>query len=118
MRFEHLLVTFEMLAYLVASALSESLRSAVQLQCPSCEEVHCPVRKPKNLNCRGGITRGVCNCCLQCAKLQGESCGGVYNYLGSCDEGLFCDTSDVTARSDDATRVGEGICRLGKVHVH
>lgn len=29
-------------------------------------------------------------CCYVCGKLLGESCGGMWNMLGSCGEGLTC----------------------------
>lgn len=69
-----------------------SVASALGLQCPPCERVHCSPRRPSRLRCRGGIVRGVCNCCPVCAKLEGEPCGGQWNYLGRCDTGLYCDT--------------------------
>ena len=37
--------------------------SPLGLQCPPCERVHCSPRRPSRLRCRGGIVRGVCNCC-------------------------------------------------------
>jgi len=66
---------------------------ALGLQCPPCERVHCSPRRPSRLRCRGGVVRGVCNCCPVCAKLEGDPCGGQWNYLGTCDVGLYCDTA-------------------------
>lgn len=60
------------------------------LHCPACERVHCSPRRALKLRCRGGITTGICGCCPTCAKLEGESCGGTWDYLGKCDEGLVC----------------------------
>ena len=33
---------------------------------------------------------GVCDCCPVCARLDGQPCGGRWNYLGRCDAGLYC----------------------------
>ncbi|KAJ8029717.1 hypothetical protein HOLleu_29181 [Holothuria leucospilota] len=60
------------------------------LRCPPCEQIHCYPRRGSKLNCRGGVTRGVCNCCPRCAKLEGEPCGGKWDYLGTCDVELEC----------------------------
>ena len=32
----------------------------------------------------------MCGCCLICAKVEGEYCGGVWRRLGTCDKGLKC----------------------------
>ena len=86
--------------YMIAAARSKTPASDVRtrltgdalgLQCPPCERVHCSPRRPSRLRCRGGIVRGVCNCCPVCAKLEGDTCGGKWNYLGRCDVGLYCD---------------------------
>ena len=97
---------------------------ALGLQCPPCERVHCSPRRPSRLRCRGGIVRGVCNCCPVCAKLEGDPCGGQWNYLGRCDAGLYCDTgahgSKMSRRSEDfkhrdmnSLLKTEGHCRKG-----
>ena len=52
--------------------------------CPSTEE----------LECRGGTVSDLCGCCDVCAKVVGEECGGPFNMLGTCDEGLHCDIPD------------------------
>ena len=102
--------------------------SALGLQCPPCERVHCSPRRPSRLRCRGGIVRGVCSCCPVCAKLEGDSCGGKWNYLGRCDVGLYCDTAQpvIAAASKTASSSQdykdrdnwllktEGYCRKGK----
>ena len=100
--------------------------NALGLQCPPCERVHCSPRRPSRLRCRGGIVRGVCNCCPVCAKQEGDTCGGQWNYLGRCDAGLHCDTgaNRSPVRSKTAARRSgnsknsliktEGYCRRGK----
>lgn len=58
--------------------------------CPSCEKLFCTVKKASKLKCRGGVTTDICGCCPVCAKQVGEPCGGEWNYLGKCDQGLYC----------------------------
>ncbi|ESO01353.1 hypothetical protein HELRODRAFT_192303 [Helobdella robusta] len=81
------------------------------LNCPPCNQIHCPIKNPANLKCRGGHTTGVCGCCRVCSKLAGERCGGIWNYLGSCDIGLVCFneslTNDVTSWNDDDPMTSE-----------
>ena len=69
---------------------SVSVGSSLQLQCPPCERIHCSPRRARRLKCKGGTTRGVCNCCPVCAKTQNDKCGGEHGYLGRCDRGLTC----------------------------
>ena len=38
----------------------------------------------------GGLVKGVCHCCYVCAKVEGEICGGPWNFVGKCDKGLTC----------------------------
>lgn len=86
------------------------------LLCPPCEHIHCP-RRASKLNCRGGVTLGVCNCCPRCAKLEGERCRGKWDYLGLCDVGLECVPSpqltDIPDQ-DQSVEVTSGICRRGR----
>ncbi|TWW76032.1 Venom protein 302 [Takifugu flavidus] len=74
------------------------------LHCPPCEQVHCSSRRALKLLCKGGVTTGVCGCCPVCARAEGETCGGTWDYLGKCDQGLVC----VSQGSDH-----EGICQTG-----
>jgi len=98
------------LLFLIASARSKtssddgtgSVGDALGLQCPPCERVHCSPRRPSRLRCRGGVVRGVCNCCPVCAKLEGDPCGGQWNYLGRCDIGLYCDSGGLHQPATDA----------------
>lgn len=106
---------------------STGIGSALDLQCPPCERLHCTPRKAHRLKCRGGVTTGVCGCCPVCAKLEGERCGGTWDYLGKCDQGLNCVTeeNDVNTGVDifylgtvkEPTRTEdqlEGVCKIGK----
>ncbi|KAL8622788.1 hypothetical protein ACOMHN_026909 [Nucella lapillus] len=65
-------------------------KGSIQMRCPPCRQIHCAITDPKQLDCKGGVTTGVCGCCPTCARLLGESCGGEYAYLGKCDRGLTC----------------------------
>ena len=40
----------------------------------------------------GELTKGVCRCCDECAKAEGEECGGLWGWLGTCAKDLYCDT--------------------------
>ena len=83
------------------------------MKCPPCEKIHCNPRKASKLTCRGGVTTGVCDCCPLCARVQGERCGGYYNYLGKCDKGLYCEPlrhNKVLRKKKDP----EGRCKKGK----
>lgn len=42
--------------------------------------------------CKGGIVADVCHCCVTCAKVEGETCGGMWDLEGTCDQGLDCKT--------------------------
>lgn len=72
------------------------LQNSVEIQCPPCEKVHCSPRRPRHLRCRGGLVRGVCGCCPVCAKQLDETCGGHWNYLGTCDKGLICQAAELS----------------------
>lgn len=80
------------------------------LHCPPCEQVHCSSRRALKLLCKGGVTTGVCGCCPVCARTEGETCGGTWDYLGKCDQGLVC----VPQSSDKPGSDHEGICKTGK----
>lgn len=56
------------------------------LSCLSCHDFDCGP-PPK---CKGGTVLDICGCCKECAKLEGEICGGDWGELGSCDSGLKC----------------------------
>ncbi len=86
-------------------------RGADMLRCPPCEQLHCSPRKSK-LKCKGGITLGICNCCPRCAKSEGESCRGKWNYLGDCDAGLECVFDDWDESASPENK--RGTCRRGR----
>ncbi|XP_062316819.1 IGFBP domain-containing protein [Osmerus eperlanus] len=92
---------------------SESPSPRVQtlhsLHCPSCERIHCAPRRALKLQCKGGVTTGICGCCPACARTVGESCGGTWDYLGKCDKGLVCVYQESTDGKPDAEQ--NGICK-------
>ena len=48
----------------------------------------------KDLNCKGGTVADMCGCCDVCAKVADDVCGGPYDMMGRCDQGLRCDILD------------------------
>uniref|UniRef100_A0A7N6A603 Ig-like domain-containing protein n=1 Tax=Anabas testudineus TaxID=64144 RepID=A0A7N6A603_ANATE len=75
---------------------SGSAQQLQDLHCPPCEQIHCSSRRALKLQCKGGVTTGVCGCCPVCARTEGETCGGTWDYLGKCDEGLVCVYEDAS----------------------
>ena len=60
----------------------------------SCADTCAPCPAEKDLNCKGGTVPDLCDCCVQCAKVIGEECGGPYRMMGYCDLGLYCHIDD------------------------
>uniref|UniRef100_A0A665WYF9 Si:ch73-330k17.3 n=1 Tax=Echeneis naucrates TaxID=173247 RepID=A0A665WYF9_ECHNA len=94
----------------MASGAAQQLQA---LHCPPCERIHCSSRRALKLQCKGGVTTGVCGCCPVCARTEGESCGGTWDYLGKCDEGLVCAHQGAAADKPDEER--QGICKAGEM---
>ena len=83
--------------------------------CPPCERIYCSPRSASKLDCKGGVTTGVCNCCPQCARVEGEKCGGYYSSLGKCDKGLYCEMVTKGKRKrGQSGREPKGICKIGR----
>lgn len=60
-------------------------------KCPDdCSQVMCVSLSTLKEFCKGGIVYGICGCCQVCAKIEGESCGGLSDSYGKCDTGLLC----------------------------
>lgn len=95
------------------SGASQQLQA---LHCPPCEQIHCSSRRTLKLQCKGGVTTGVCGCCPVCARAEGETCGGTWDYLGKCDKGLVCVYQDSAADKPDPER--KGICKAGEIMVY
>ncbi|XP_018324453.1 single insulin-like growth factor-binding domain protein-2 [Agrilus planipennis] len=45
-----------------------------------------------------------CGCCLECARTEGEPCGGELGFSGTCEPGLSC--------QQPGPSPSEGVCRL------
>ncbi|EDV26322.1 uncharacterized protein TRIADDRAFT_54193 [Trichoplax adhaerens] len=74
------------------------------LGCPHCNRQKC--KYPTN--CPGGLTyEPYCGCCLVCAKVLGESCGGPWGSSGHCDKGLECYISPFAYTKGSSI----GVCR-------
>jgi len=69
---------------------------------PSCPEKCKPKKCPKinKEDCTWGLTTDFCDCCKECAKGPGESCGGYWEWTGSCAKGLTC-TYEATEGTPD-----------------
>lgn len=92
------------------SATAQQLQA---LHCPPCERVHCSSRRVLKLQCKGGVTTGVCGCCPVCARTEGETCGGTWDYLGKCDKGLVCVYQDAAEEEEHS-----GICKAGEIMIN
>ncbi|KAF7225287.1 insulin-like growth factor-binding protein 4 [Nothobranchius furzeri] len=92
--------------------MSGATRQLQVLHCPPCEQIHCSSRRALKLQCRGGLTTGVCGCCPTCARLEGETCGGAWDYLGKCDIGLVCVYQESETEAEQ-----KGICKAVVEHV-
>ena len=99
---------------MLAEGKDASVGASLDLQCPSCEKIHCTPRRSRRLKCKGGITRGICNCCPVCAKTDGESCGGAWQYLGKCDSGLHCKPR-ANQQQVPKGKTAEGTCQKGEL---
>lgn len=76
--------------------------------CPPCSKAFCI--QPKN--CKGGRVMDTCGCCLVCAKVESELCGGKWMIEGKCDKKLTCVPRDRHHRSPWPNI---GHCEPGKV---
>jgi Insulin-like growth factor binding protein len=92
------------------TAVATADNAPIDLRCPPCDRIHCWPRRASRLRCPGGIVRGVCDCCPVCARIEGQSCGGRWNYLGRCDAGLHCSATAVDA--DDGNGGGRSTNRV------
>jgi len=92
---------FSLLVVVCCRLVSDALR------CPGCpaDRGDCP----SVVGCPGGTLPDSCGCCLECARVANQSCGGRYRSEGKCDDGLVC----VISPPPGAVITGEevGICR-------
>merc|ERR1712154_744984 len=51
--------------------------------------------EPKAEDCTSGqLTLGICQDCKECAKAEGEECGGLWKQEGRCADGMICYEED------------------------
>ncbi|CAD5121785.1 DgyrCDS10262 [Dimorphilus gyrociliatus] len=81
------LFIFVLLCFEVKQHVQQLYVKSSVVKCQPCNRVKCA---EVNLSCKGERTKGICGCCDKCAKVIGENCGGVYYYLGKCNQGLYC----------------------------
>lgn len=55
-----------------------------------CRDCSKPFKCEPVEGCKGGIVKNRCTCCNVCAKVEGESCGGKWDFRGKCSVGLKC----------------------------
>merc|ERR1719431_1057746 len=83
-----------------------SLPSLQALECRPCIPENCP-DEPDPFSCSSGeLVRDLCDCCLICAKAEGDICGGDWDLLGRCASSLTC-TPTLTNKHQFASGVCE-----------
>ncbi|XP_053593227.1 cysteine-rich motor neuron 1 protein [Microplitis demolitor] len=80
-----------------------SLAVARALSCV-CSPLECDVLTEED--CPGGLTWDPCKCCKVCARVEGEPCGGLFGFSGSCAVGLQCVIKNLRPPDE----LDEGIC--------
>ncbi|KAL6427343.1 hypothetical protein ACFW04_008719 [Cataglyphis niger] len=83
-----------------------SLAVARALSCV-CSPLECDVLTDED--CPGGLTWDPCRCCKVCARVEGEPCGGLFGFSGSCAVGLQCVITNLLPRSRE---MDEGVCTI------
>ncbi|XP_032669006.1 cysteine-rich motor neuron 1 protein-like isoform X1 [Odontomachus brunneus] len=81
-----------------------SLAVARALSCV-CSPLECDVLT--NEDCPGGLIWDPCRCCKVCARVEGEPCGGLFGFSGSCAVGLQCVIMNLLSRTRE---MDEGVC--------
>ena len=81
-------------SYLIIAICFCTLTAASCNSVPACTETcnssSCPKSAELEEICEGGTVNDQCFCCKQCAKIEGEICGGRYSELGVCGRRLAC----------------------------
>ncbi|XP_066269908.1 insulin-like growth factor-binding protein 7 [Branchiostoma lanceolatum] len=72
--------------FIICIFLLGMVNGLAALSCAVCGEYECPTPPP----CPANLVKDVCGCCDVCAKVKGESCGGLWNLEGRCADGLTC----------------------------
>lgn len=97
-----------------ASSEDKRDRQHCAATCPACYKNN-PKLNCRNVTCSNPgnctiFTRDSCGCCLICAKLEGQTCGGLYGKEGFCASGkLRCNVSENRALAGKISTVG--VCK-------
>ncbi|XP_076221389.1 crimpy isoform X2 [Nomia melanderi] len=70
-----------------------------------CSPLECEVLTDED--CPAGLISDPCGCCKECARVEGETCGGPFGFSGSCAAGLQCVIKNLLP---NAREVDEGVC--------
>lgn len=92
LRMHAFLFTFFSSALIISSSISTGGGSICIQHCQEYSDRECLNRTVKELECgdRGALIN-TCGCCLECAKLEGETCHGAHGLVaGRCREDLKC----------------------------
>ncbi|KAF7404870.1 hypothetical protein HZH66_003776 [Vespula vulgaris] len=81
-----------------------SIAVARALSCV-CSPLECDILTDED--CPGGLTWDPCRCCKVCARVEGEPCGGLFGFSGSCAVGLQCVIKNLLPHTRE---VDEGVC--------
>ncbi|XP_026667438.1 cysteine-rich motor neuron 1 protein-like isoform X2 [Ceratina calcarata] len=81
-----------------------SIAVATALSCV-CSPFDCDILTDED--CPGGLTWDPCRCCRVCARVEGEPCGGLFGFSGSCADGLQCVIKNLLPNTRE---LDEGIC--------
>ncbi|XP_054005663.1 cysteine-rich motor neuron 1 protein isoform X2 [Hylaeus anthracinus] len=81
-----------------------SIAVARALSCV-CSPLECDILTDED--CPGGLTWDPCKCCKVCARVEGEPCGGLFGFSGSCADGLQCVIKNLLPNTRE---VDEGVC--------
>ncbi|XP_015174024.1 PREDICTED: cysteine-rich motor neuron 1 protein-like isoform X3 [Polistes dominula] len=81
-----------------------SIAVARALSCV-CSPLECDILTDED--CPGGLTWDPCRCCKVCARVEGEPCGGLFGFSGSCAVGLQCIIKNLLPHTRE---VDEGVC--------
>ena len=83
----------KILVRLAFACLAMELVAEVRGQTGDCEPCNVSTCENETVlqdSCLGTIVADPCGCCKQCGRVYGETCGGAFGYLGTCEYGLVC----------------------------
>ena len=86
---------------LVPLLLAGHFQMTSALSCDICDRSKCT----NITGCPGGMVLDVCHCCMECARVLHQTCGGIFGILGKCDRNLHC-----FIRHPDSPKQ-DGICK-------